>query len=143
MRKLVCMLALMLGCSVPASAGTVYLKDGSRIEKAKAWREKGRVTVLVNRYSITSFDNSEVNLKRTFPVRKKKIRAAALPASVGAPAASAAAAPAQPPAATAQSTRKLALPKLPDKLPELSIPKSSQEGAIRRQKREMDQRLNE
>lgn len=141
MRKVIYIVALVLGWSIPASAGTVYLKDGSSIKVLKAWREKGTLTVLVNRYSITSFANSEVDLKRTFPVSRRKVRPAVMPVAAGAPVAATSAHPVQPPSGA--TAKKHVLPRLPDKLPELAIPRGSQEGTIRQQQREMEKRLNE
>lgn len=141
MRKFICLVALVLGWSIPASAGTVYLKDGSSIKALKVWREKGAVTVLVNRYSITSFANSEVDLKRTFSVSRRKVRSAVMPVATGAPVAAASTQPIQSPPGT--TVKKHVLPRLPEKLPELAIPRGNQEGTIRQQKREMEKRLNE
>lgn len=145
--KRLCLAFVLVICWVAsASAARVYLKDGSRIDAKKVWREKGQVVVLVNRDSITTFTNAEINLKKTFPPRKKRIKpAAAAPAGTAAANSpgSGGAAPveAQQPA---KEGKKLSLPSLPTKLPEREPPKlSGDEGAIRKQKREMEQRLNE
>jgi hypothetical protein len=142
MKKLFCILALLLVWAVSAQAATVYLKDGSTIKAKRVWREKGSVVVLVNRDSITSFTPGEVNLKKTFPPRKKRIKriVTASPASTTAPAAPVPGA--APVAQPAKADKKFSLPSLP-KLPEREIPKGAEEGAIRKQKREMEERLKE
>ena len=136
---------LLVACwATTASAAQVYLNDGSWINAKKVWREKGRVVVLVNRESITSFTNAEVNLRKTFPPRKKRIKpAATVKAAPTAPVPVAAAAPVQPSAQSQPAGKKFSMPSLPTKLPEREPPKASEEGALRKQKREMQQRLNE
>ena len=142
MKKLFCAMALLLAWAVSAQASTVYLKDGGKIKAKRVWREKGKVVVLVNRDSITSFALSEINLKKTFPPLKKRLkRVAATPAvSTIAPAASATGA--VPVAQTAKADKKISLPHLP-KLPEREIPKGSEEGAIRKQRRDMEERMKD
>lgn len=146
MKKLGLALVLVVCWVATASAARVYLKDGSWINAKRVWREKGKVTVLVNRDSITSFSTAEVNLKKTFPPRKKRVkpvRRATPAAAAPAPVASAAVAPTAAPAAPKGGTT-VKLPNLSLQLPEREPPKlSGEEGAIRRQKREMQQRLNE
>ena len=142
MKKRFCIMALLLVWAVSAQAATVYLKDGGQIKAKRVWREKGKVVVLVNHESITSFALNEVNLKKTFPPRKKRVkRIVTVPAaSTAAPAA-----PAPGAASAAQSAKgdkKISLPSLP-KLPERAIPQASEEGTLRKQKREMDERLKE
>jgi hypothetical protein len=142
MKKLFCAMVLLLVWVVSAQAATVYLKDGGQIKAKRVWREKGKVVVLVNRESITSFALSEINLKKTFPPRKKRVkRIVTTPAvSTAAPAVSAAgtASATQP----AKADKKISLPSLP-KLPEREIPKASEEGTIRKQKREMEERMKD
>lgn len=142
MKKLFCALALLLVWAVSAQAATVYLKDGSTIKAKRVWREKGKVVVLVNRDSITSFTPGEVNIKKTFPPRKKRVKriVTAPPVSTTAPAVSApGTAPVVQPA---KADKKISLPSLP-KLPEREIPKGSEEGTIRKQKREMEERMKD
>jgi len=145
MKKLFCAMALLLVWAVSAQAATVYLKDGGTIKAKRVWREKGKIVVLVNRDSITSFTAGEVNLKKTFPPRKKRVkRVAATPAvSPTAPAASVTGAAPSVQPAKAKSDKKISLPSLPNKLPERSIPQGSEEGAIRKQKREMEERMKD
>ncbi len=145
MKKIVCVMVLVLGWAVHAPAAVVYLKDGGTIKAQKVWREKNKVVVLVNRESVTSFAMSEIDVKKTFPPRKKRIKpvtpAAAVPAVVpGVPAQGNTAAVVQPPV---KADKKLALPSLPNKLPERELPKGSEEGTLRKQKREMAERINE
>jgi hypothetical protein len=136
-------LMFMMVWTASASAAKVYLKDGGVIEARKVWRAKGKVMVLVNRQSIAEFSDSEVNLKKTF-VRKKRVAkpvAVAAPAPApGAPAQVAAPAAGQP---AKPADKKIALPSMPTKLPEREPPRGSEEGSIRKQKKEMEQRLNE
>jgi len=147
MKKLGLALVLVVCWAATASAARVYLKDGSWINAKKVWRENGKVVVLVNRDSITSFSNAEVNLKKTFPPRKKRLKkaksvAAAVVAPV--PVAQPAAAPAQAMTPPPKEGKKLAVPSLRMKLPEREPPKlGSEEGTIRKQKQEMEKRLNE
>lgn len=158
-KTVLCSFMLLLLAISPASAATVYLKDGSWLKAIRVWRNGDKVEVLVNRYSSTSFDVSEVNLKKTFPPGKSRKQTTK-------------AVPAVKPVKQAQkqqrqsikdvidfsdvakkadsaktSGRDLKMPKLPsalpDKLPEREIPRGSKEGSIRKQKREMEERLNE
>lgn len=143
MKKLGLALVLVVCWVATASAARVYLKDGSWIDAKKVWREKGRVMVLVNRDTITSFGRDEINLKKTFPARKKKVKPVAAAASSPTPAPGGTA-PAQAAAQPPQQGKKISLPSLPSKLPEREPPRlSSEEGAIRKQKKEMEKRLNE
>jgi len=145
MKTLFSVVVLVLFWAVSSPAAVVYLKDGGQIKAKRVWRENGKVVVLVNHESITSFASSEVNLKKTFPPRKKRVRpqkATQSPAAApGVPATGATAvqAPEQP----AKGGKKITLPSLPNKLPERQIPAASEEGALRKQKREMEERLKE
>lgn len=144
MRKIICSMALVLGWTVFAQAATVYLNDGGTISVRNVWREKGKVVVLVNRDSITSFSVSEINMKKTFPLRKKTVKPAAPVTTAqasGKPPQSTAPAPA--PARSDKGDKKLSLPNLPEKLSGREIPKGAEEGTVRKQKREMQERLNE
>jgi hypothetical protein len=145
MKKLFWSLVLVLSWSISAQAAVVYLKDGGQIKSLKVWRDKGTVVALVNRYAIASFATSEINMKKTFPPRKKRVKIVKESSSVP---------PAVAPASGADVTVKmsgqpqksgtrLSLPRLPGKLPELEIPKGTQEGTLRKQKKEMEKRLNE
>ncbi|QOX77926.1 hypothetical protein FY034_02870 [Trichlorobacter lovleyi] len=145
MKTLFSVVVLVLLWAVSSPAAVVYLKDGGQIKAKRVWRENGKVVVLVNHESITSFASSEVNLKKTFPPRKKRVRpqkATQSPAAApGSPATGTTAvqAPEQP----AKGGKKITLPSLPNKLPERQIPTASEEGTLRKQKREMDERLKE
>ena len=145
MKKLFCVMVLLLVWVVSAQAATVYLKDGGAIKAKRVWREKGKVVVLVNRDSITSFAYDEVNLKKTFPPRKKQVKRVVATPTVSTTALAAPATGAVPSAqpATAKTDKKISLPRLSNTLPERSIPKGSEEGTIRKQKREMEERMKE
>ena len=141
MKKLFCAIALLLVWAVSAQASTVYLKDGGTIKAKRVWREKGKVVVLLNRDSITSFAPGEVNLKKTFPPRKKRVKriVASSAASTTTPGVTSPA----PGTPTTKGDKKISLPRLPDKLPERAISQASEEGTIRKQKREMEERVKE
>ena len=144
-KKILCAVALILVWSVTAQAKVIYLKGGGQIKAQKVWREKGKVVVLVNRDSITTFANSELNLKKTFPPRKKKVKdveagVSSTAAGSGSPVQAITTPSLVPPA---KGDKKIVLPSLPNKLPEREIPKSGEEGTLRKQKREMEQRLND
>lgn len=135
--------ALVLVWVVSSPAAVVYLKDGGQIKAKRAWRENGKVVVLVNHESIASFASSEVNLGKTFPARKKRVRPAktTLPAAAvtETPATEAKAAPVQP----SKVGKQFALPALSGKLPARQIPASSEEGTLRKQKRELEERMRD
>lgn len=144
MKKLGLALVLVVCWAATAAAARVYLKDGSWINAKKVWREKGTVVVLVNRDSLTSFSNAEVNLKKTFPPRRKRIKSAAAVSQPPAVTPAAGAATAQPAVQSHQQGKKLTMPSLPSRLPEREPPRlGGEEGTIRKQKKEMEQRLNE
>ena len=145
MKTLFSVVVLVLLWAVSSPAAVVYLKDGGQIKAKRVWRENGKVVVLVNHESITSFASSEVNLKKTFPPRKKRVRpqkATQSPAAApGVPATGITAVPA--PEQPAKGGKKITLPALPNKLPERQIPAGSEEGTLRKQKREMEERMKE
>lgn len=146
MKKLGLALVLVVCWVATASAARVYLKDGSWINAKRVWREKGKVVVLVNRDSITSFSTSEVQLKKTFPPRKKRIqpvKPVAAPAAAPAPASAPAAAPTKAVTPPPKEGKQLTMPSPRMKLPEREPPKGGEEGTIRKQKKEMEKRLNE
>lgn len=144
MRKTVFIVALILGWAVSAQAAIVYLKDGGTMNARNVWREKGKVVVLLNRESIASFSASEIDMKKTFPPRKKLSKRPKSAVTALAPVKSS---PAAAPAPTAvkpdTASKRLSLPTLPGKLPERELPKGTEEGAIRKQKREMQERIGE
>jgi hypothetical protein len=135
---------MLLGLATPSLAAKVYLKDGGVINAKSAWHSQGKVQVLINRDTLVTFLPVEVDQKRTFPQYHRAVRKhphAAVPQK-GAAAPIAAAMPRK----TAGKGISLpCLPSLPTKLKELS-PLSQggkEEGGIRKQKREMQERLNE
>lgn len=145
MKTLFSVVVLVLLWAVSSPAAVVYLKDGGQIKAKRVWRENGKVMVLVNHESITSFASNEINLKKTFPPRKKRVRpqkATQSPAAApGAPAAGVTAV--QAPEQATKGGKKISLPSLPNKLPERQIPAASEEGTLRKQKREMEERMKE
>jgi hypothetical protein len=129
--------------ATPALAAKVYLKDGGYIKAKRVWKADGRVYVLATRDTLTSFEKSEVNLKRTFPKKRavaKKVEAVTPQAATAAPAG--AAAP-QKTADTKSGITLPSLPKLPEKSPESLVPSSGTGGVIKQQKKNMADRLNE
>ena len=147
MKIVFCTLALVMVWVSSAPAAMLYLKDGGRIKAWKVWREKGTVVALLNRDSIARFAVAEVNLKKTFPPRKKRIAPVAAPAPAPATqSATVAGEKGEVAAAPAKESKKRTLPSLPalsGKLPERELPKGSEEGTLRKQKREMQERLND
>jgi len=72
MKSLLIAAALLCIFAASSNAKQVYLNDGGVIHAQKAWRSDGRVHVLVNRDTLVDFNNSEVNLKKTF-IKKRKV----------------------------------------------------------------------
>lgn len=144
MKRLIYAVAVVLGWTVSSQAAVVYLKDGGTIKARKVWREKGTVVVLLNRDSITSFAAGEINLKKTFPPARKQVKPVPSP-SVPAQSSPAEKAQGEPagPTKTAKEDKKRSLSDLSVKLPEREIPKRAEEGTLRKQKREMAERMNE
>ena len=144
MKRTVCavLMAVTLAAA-PAFAAKLYLKDGGYIKAKRVWRADGRVYVLATRDTLTSFDKSEVNLKRTFPKKQavaKKVEAVAPQTATAAP--NGAAAP-QKTADTKAGISLPSLPKLPEKTPESLVPSSGTGGAIKQQKKNMAEKLGE
>jgi hypothetical protein len=144
MKRLICAMVVVVGWTVSAQAAVVYLKDGGIIKARKVWREKGTVVVLLNRDSITSFAAGEINLKKTFPPVKKQVKPVH-PSEAPVKSSPADTAQGEPgtPAKTAKEDKKRSLPGLSAKLPEREIPRGAEEGTLRKQKREMAERMNE
>ena len=69
MRRFLCAALMTAVLATPAFAAKVYLKEGGIIQAKRVWREGGKVHVLATRHTLTSFEKSEVDLKRTFPKR--------------------------------------------------------------------------
>jgi hypothetical protein len=131
--------------ATPAFAVKVYLKDGGVIQAKRVWREGGKVHVLATRHTLTSFEPSEINMKRTFPKRHKaarKVEAAPAPAPApgkGTPA-PAVAVPAKP-ADKKPAVALPSLPKLPEKSPESVAPGGG--GTIRQHKKSMAEKAGD
>lgn len=131
--------------ATPAFAAKVYLKEGGVIQAKRVWRADGKVYVLATRHTLTSFERSEVDLKRTFVKRRRVSR------RIGAVTSHAQAAAAAPDGAAATripADRKAGvslplMPKLPEKLPESLVPSSGTGGIIRQQKKDMAEKLAE
>lgn len=143
MKRLGFALLIMMVWSASAFAAKVYLKDGSVIEARKVWRAKEKVVVLLNKQSIAEFSNSEVNLKKTFVKKKRVVKPATAAATAPAQQGAVAQPGAQPAAQPAKADgKKINLPTLPNKLPEREPPKASEEGTIRKHKKEMAEKTD-
>jgi hypothetical protein len=135
---------MLLGLATPSLAARVYLKDGSVIDAKSAWHYQGKVQVLVNRDTLVTFLPAEVDQNRTFPRHHRAVRKrphAAVPQKCAA----APVAAAVPQKTAGKGISLPSLPSLPAKLKEMSPPSQGgkEEGVIRKQKREMQERLNE
>ena len=145
MMRMIITALVLLGLATPSLAAKVYLKDGGVIDAKSVWRSPGKVHVLINRDTLTEYSPSEIDMTRTFPKRHRAVRRhphAAIPCKGAAVAPTRTSTP-QKSSGTGFSLPKL--PSLPTKLPEMSPPSldGKEEGAIRKQKREMQERLNE
>jgi hypothetical protein len=132
---------LSLALATPAFAANVYLKGGGVIQAKRVWREGGKVHVLATRHTLTTFEPSEIDLKRTFIKRHRAVKKVEAPqpqaaqAKVAAPAPKAAAAPQK--SDEKKASIKLPMPKLPEKSPESLVPSSGGGGSIKQHKKEM------
>ncbi len=143
MKHFIFALLLVLVYSVSTEAAVVYLNKGGQIKANKVWREKGMVVVLINHESITSFSAKEINLRKTFPHRRKAVKPK-VSSTVPTPLKSAGEAVTNNAAPTTEKGgKKINLPRLSIRLPEREPPKAGEGGAIRKQKKEMEERLNE
>ena len=142
---------LMINLALPAHAAgkaqavkKVYLKDGGILEARTVWRSEGKVYVLVNRDILAEFYPTELDMKRTFsrnaPKAYRKFSSTKKRRPAGA---------IIPSHAVQQAPEKKIQPSLPN-LPSLKLPKktpssldNTEEGAIRKHKREMSERINE
>jgi hypothetical protein len=145
MKQTLCAVLMAVTLATPAFAAKLYLKDGGVIQAKRVWREGGKVYVLATRDTMTSFEKSEVNLKRTFP---KKHRVAKKTAVAGTQEQAKTAAPngaaeVQKPAEKKSTVSLPNLPKLPEKSPESLVPSSGAGGTIKQHKKEMGERLGE
>lgn len=145
MKRILVASLLIATLTTPAIAEKlVYLKEGGVIRAKSAWRSNGRVHVLVNRDTLTEFTPAEIDLKRTFVGKAGKARKARNRAAH--PRRATAGLPVQPAAAAVPVKRKAgfslpSLPSLPERSPE-SL-KGTEEGAIRKHKREMAEKIAE
>jgi hypothetical protein len=101
--------------------------------------------VLINRDTLTEYAPSEIDMARTFPKRHRAARRHPHAAMPGKGVAVAPAQAAVPRKAPGKGFSLPSLPSLPAKLPETSPPSlgGKEEGTIRKQKKEMQERLNE
>jgi hypothetical protein len=143
MKRILCAVVVAATLATPAFAANLYLKDGGYIKAKRVWRADGRVYVLATRDTLTSFEKSEVNMKRTFPKKPVVAKTAAAPAPQTATAAPAGTAAPQKPAESKTGVTLPSLPKLPEKSPESLVPSSGSGGAIKQQKKNMAEKLNE
>lgn len=138
MIRILCAVLLAVSLAAPSFAAKLYLKDGGVIQAKRVWRADGKVHVLANRDTLTSFEPWEVNLKRTFPPRKKSVKK---PDVTGRQVKTAA--PTPVPAAAPQKAAEKKPASAPPKLPESLVPSSGDGGTIRQYKKEMQERLKE
>lgn len=145
-KLLLAALAICTFATPVLAARTVYLKDGGTIRARSVWKSEGKVHVLVNRYTLTEFAPSEIDLKRTFARKHRAIRKQArVPGAQNSKASPAPAATSQKPASAKpglQLPGMPALPKLSGKEPGALVPKG-EEGTIRKHKKEMAERAGE
>lgn len=139
MKLMLCAVLLAVTCATPSFAAKLYLKDGGVIQAKRVWRDAGKVYVLANRDTLTSFEPWEVDLKRTFPQRPRVVKRASATAQQATTAA-----PKQATAVPKAAEKKpgIALPTLPEKSPESLVP-SSGGGTIRQHKKEIEERIKE
>jgi len=145
MKRILCAVLMAVVLATPSFAAKVYLKEGGVIQAKRVWREGGKVYVLATRHTLTSFEKSEVDLKRTFPKKHsvaKKIGPVTPQAQTAAAAPNGAAAT-QKPAESKARVSLPSLPKLPERSPESLVPSSGAGGTIKQQKKEMADKLAE
>lgn len=137
------LLAVLL--ATPAFAAKVYLKDGGVIQAKRVWREGGKVHVLATRHTLTSFEPSEINMKRTFPRRHRAVKkvCAVQPQTQTSATAPKGAAATQKPADKKAGIKLPSMPKLPERSPDSLVPSSGGGGVIKQQKKEMSEKLAE
>jgi hypothetical protein len=145
MKRILCAALMAVIMATPAFAAKLYLKDGGVIEAKRVWRSDGRVYVLATRHTMTSFDKSEVDLKRTFVKRHRAAKriAAVTPQAETATAAPNGAAAIQKPVEKKAGISLPNLPKLPEKTPESLVPSTGSAGSIKQHKKEMADRVGE
>jgi len=145
MKRILCAALMAAVLATPAFAAKVYLKDGGVIQAKRVWREGGKVHVLATRHTLTSFEKSEVDLKRTFPQKRRVAKKAApvTPQAQTAAAAPGGAAAIQKPVESKARVALPSLPKLPERSPESLVPSRGAGGTIKQQKKEMAEKLAE
>jgi hypothetical protein len=153
MKRILCAALVAAFLATPAFAAKVYLKEGGVIQAKRVWREGGKVYVLATRDTLTSFEKSEVDLKRTFPQKRRvanmtcavepQAQTKAEPQAPTKAAAPNRAAAIQKPVDRKAGISLPSLPKLPEKSPESLVPSSGTGGTIKQQKKEMAEKLAE
>jgi len=143
MKRILCAALVAVVLATPAFAAKLFLKEGGVIQAKRVWRSGSRVYVLATRDTMTSFETSEVDLKRTFVKRHRVSRRVG---AITPQAQTAAAAPNGAAANLKAVDRKSAvalpsLPKAPEKSPDSLVPSSGTGGVIRQQKKEMTEKL--
>jgi len=134
MKQLLSLALAFCTVATPALAERqVYLQDGGMIRAKSVWRSDGKVHVLANRDTLIEFYTAEIDMKRTFAPKRRIVLK---PASHVTHAA----------IKQAESKQKLSLPSLPkltEQDPESLMPSSGNVGVIRKQKKEMAEKLGE
>ncbi|MBC8017143.1 MAG: hypothetical protein H7X83_01310 [Verrucomicrobia bacterium] len=140
MKRILSAALLAITLATPSFAAKLYLKEGGVIEAKRVWRADGKVHVLATRHTLTSFEPAEVDLNRTF---SKRHRMAKTSVRRGQQVANAAPVQAAVPRKQADKKSRIALPTLPERSPESLVPSSGGDGTIRKQKKEMEERLKD
>jgi opacity protein-like surface antigen len=145
MKRILCAALMAVVLATPAFAAKVYLKDGGVIQAKRVWRSGGKVHVLATRHTLTSFENSEIDLKRTFMKRRRAAGriGQVTPQTQTAAVVTNGAAETRKPVDRKVRIALPSLPKLPEKSPESLAPSSGTGGVLRQQKKEMDEKLGE
>ena len=153
MKRILCAALMTVVLATPAFAAKLYLKDGGVIQAKRVWREGGKVHVLATRHTLTSFEKREVDLKRTFPQKRRvakktfavepQAQKKAEPQFQAKAAAPSGAAATQKPVESKARVSLPSLPKLPERSPESLVPSKGAGGTIKQQKKEMSEKLAE
>ena len=145
MKRILCAALLAVILTTPAFAAKVYLKEGGVIQAKRAWRSGDKVNVLATRHTLTSFEKTEIDLKRTFPKKHRTVRKteAAAPQEQAKTAAPKGAAEVKKPEKEKVGITHHSLPKLPEKSPDSLVPSSGAVGTIRQQKKDMAEKIAE
>lgn len=143
MIQILCAVLMAATLVTPAFAAKVYLIDGGVIQAKKAWREGGKVHVLVTRHTLTSFEKSEINLQRTFPKRhrttKKVVSIAPQAQTVSAVTPEVTVTTKTP----AVAKKGISYPNLPEITLDSLVPSSGNIGSIKRHKKEIAEKIDE